>query len=354
MGKTAVLVVLAATLGSTMLMHNAKTSAFEAEGRQADYQKKELAKEVARAGYNIALGKVKREFSAYQDLSDSPVTYNHGQYQITASGSDNEAIITSTGTYDNEEYTIQGTVERLYPLSAAVYIEGPSVTPDYYGDAFDVSGNDVTPPSECCRGDGGSPVQAVVAREGSAVTSLLDGLSHLQHDNVYGLADEDDIYQGVPHIDLRELLDDARTNADQTFEGDQHLNGNTTMGSADNPVVVVIKGDLQVNGDYSGYGMLLVEGDISLASGNFTWEGIVMGYGDDGIDVDVTGNAKLYGSLIVVPEQFGESAADDTVDFAVGGSARLQYSSEAIMRLAPKLTTLDDSRHVVLVREETF
>ncbi len=207
----------------------------------------------------------------------------------------------------------------------------------------------------CCGGDEGEePVQAVVAREESAVSALLDGLSQAQHDNVYGIEEEDDIYQGTPQIDLQTLVDDARANADETYQGDQHFNGNTTMGSADDPVLVVVEGDVRLNGTVSGYGMLLVEGDISFASGNFTWEGIVMGYGDDGIDVDFTGNAKLYGSMIVVPETFGESDADDTVNFAVGGNARLQYSSKAIYRLAPELTSLSDSRRVVLVSERTY
>lgn len=356
MGKTAILIVLAATLGSTLLMHNAKDSAFEAERRQVDYQKEELAREIARAGYNLALGKVKRDFDAYQTLSEEPVSYQEGAYHVSATGEGNRATITSTGEYDDKQSTIEGTVERSYPLNAAVYVDGPSVDPRYYGNAFDISGYDMPPPSVEARPspEEAERMKAVVAREQSAVDALLDGLSHMQHDNVYGQQEEDDIYRGEPYIDLEALVEDADENADETFDGDHRFAGSTTFGSADDPVVVVVNGDATLQGNMSGYGMLLVKGDVSFAAGNFTWEGIVMAYGDDGVDVDFTGNAKVYGSVVIVPEQFGESDEGDTVNFAIGGNARMQYSSEAIMRLAPDLTTLNDSKNVVLVSERTF
>lgn len=354
MGKTAILVVLAATLGSTLLMYNAKESAFEGERRQVDYQEEQLAKEIARAGYNLALGKVKRDYDSYKDLPGQSAEYQDGQYHLASSGEGRRATIEATGEYHSKEYTIEGKVEEIYPPNAAVYVDGSSVSANYYGNSFIISGEDTAPPSigSAAEEDLSTTSRAVVAREPSVAKTLIDGLASMQYDNVYGQKPEADIYHGEPYFDLEKLVNDAQAAPDEYYEGDQQFNGSDTFGSADAPVVVVVDGNATMSGNATGYGLLLVEGDLSLAAGNFTWEGIVIAYGDVGVSVDYTGNAKVYGSVVMIPDQFDESEEEGTVNFEIGGNARIQYSSQAIERLVPVLDTFEE--RVLLLSEQAY
>jgi|GEM_PF-6168860 len=80
-------------------------------------------------------------------------------------------------------------------------------------------------------------------------------------------------------------------------EGDLDLSGNPDIGTADDPVIMIVNGDLGGNGNPDIYGLLYVHGDNNL-SGNFTVTGAAV----------VGGNAAMSGSLDIT---FDSSVLDN-------------------------------------------
>lgn len=81
-------------------------------------------------------------------------------------------------------------------------------------------------------------------------------------------------------------------------DGDTSTSGNTTFGTADNPVILIINGDLDVAGNITVNGLLYVIGDMT-GNGNTTVNGAVIVQGNTDItgSFDVVFNSSLLGNL---------------------------------------------------------
>jgi hypothetical protein len=69
------------------------------------------------------------------------------------------------------------------------------------------------------------------------------------------------------------------------------------LGSAANPVVDYVSGDLTVNGNHDGYGLLVVTGTLHFG-GNFNWHGTVLVVGDGQVEFSGGGNGQIIGTML--------------------------------------------------------
>jgi hypothetical protein len=74
--------------------------------------------------------------------------------------------------------------------------------------------------------------------------------------------------------------------------------GSIALGSAASPVVDYVDGNVTLNGNTSGYGVLVVNGTLTFG-GNFVWNGIVLVVGNGHIDFNGGGNGQINGSVFV-------------------------------------------------------
>ncbi len=84
---------------------------------------------------------------------------------------------------------------------------------------------------------------------------------------------------------------------DTTFTGD-------IFGSALNPTVIKIFGDLTLAGNFEGYGVLYVNGDLEM-DGDARWEGLVL-LDDAARSLTIKGNASIYGGIVARGGLFGD------------------------------------------------
>src|SRR5262249_7344327 len=75
-------------------------------------------------------------------------------------------------------------------------------------------------------------------------------------------------------------------------------NTDVVLGSAVAPKINYIDGNLTLNGNDTGYGILVVTGTLTM-SGNFTWYGSVFIVGDGILDFSGGGNGSLRGTVLV-------------------------------------------------------
>lgn len=108
------------------------------------------------------------------------------------------------------------------------------------------------------------------------------------------------------------------------LDGSTTIASNTTYGTRDDPVVVVVDGDFtHASGTIDGAGILIINGNL-LINGTLHWEGIIVVTSDANLEVAATGNLTLLGALVVAPEP-GNNAM-----VTLNGNAQITYSSEAI------------------------
>jgi hypothetical protein len=111
--------------------------------------------------------------------------------------------------------------------------------------------------------------------------------------------------------------------------------GNTvSLGSAGSPAINYIDGDVTLNGNDTGYGILAVTGTLEM-SGNFTWNGIIWVVGDGEFRFNGGGNGQINGSIYVSkiypnetdhdPEDLLDEFGEAHIDWNGGGGNGIQY-----------------------------
>jgi hypothetical protein len=74
--------------------------------------------------------------------------------------------------------------------------------------------------------------------------------------------------------------------------------GSIAMGTSSSPIIDYVEGDLTLNGNPTGYGVLVVTGTLHMG-GNFSWHGPVFVVGDGIADMNGGGNAEIIGTMWV-------------------------------------------------------
>lgn len=134
---------------------------------------------------------------------------------------------------------------------------------------------------------------------------------------------------------LREfVLNRARTFADRYYEGNQSWTAGSApdLGTFDpsqqwnapgqNPVVTLVRGDLEVNGGLTGGGLLIVTGRLSY-SGAFAFNGLVLVIGEGILNAAGTGPGIEGGVFVARLENLLGTAAFGTPVVSIGAESRI-------------------------------
>jgi hypothetical protein len=215
----------------------------------------------------------------------------------------------------------------------AIYLAADTATNStFIGNAFVVDGND----HNYTGGWGPTPpIPGISTRNDSNTQEALNSLNASQKDNVTGLN-----YSNGPPIvpsintspaapttaQLSQMFDDILATPPPTKVTwpSNTVNGNNTFGTTAAPQITYfpdVNGtEIKGNGNASGAGIMLVEGDLTI-KGTLDFKGLIIVRGKTNVaaDTEVTGNATLYGSLWT-----------SDINLNVGGSAIVYYSSQAL------------------------
>jgi len=94
---------------------------------------------------------------------------------------------------------------------------------------------------------------------------------------------------------LNQLVSDITKVADNVIAGPTN---SVPMGSASNPQITVVNGDLTLAGNNTGYGILVVTGTLNF-SGNTGWRGVVLVIGQGNVVENGGGNNEYDGAMLV-------------------------------------------------------
>jgi len=245
------------------------------------------------------------------------------------SPADTNGIVTLTSFgygVDNSRAAVQLTVSkaaglRLSSLPGAVSIAGPDTV-------FDA------PNSEATQIDGGVSHPAVAVNSATSAATVTNSIQPQRYDHYTGTGGS----PAVQHLafdppwgdiaQLQRLYTTLKNNADYTSPSDPGF----TLGTSSDRKVVVIDGNFTMNSG-AGAGILLVTGQLTL-QGNFSYDGVVLVIGTGKIRREDGGNGTIQGGIYIANIKGSDgqiNTADDafgipTLDTNGGGNSTIPYN----------------------------
>jgi Tfp pilus assembly protein PilX len=209
-----------------------------------------------------------------------------------------KAVITSVATGPNNAKAIVITTVQLYSM--------PNVATIYSKDNITVNGNSIAISGNDQSSCGGTALAPIYTMDPATTTT---------HGNPTFTGSPSTAQHGPLDLDLASYVNTLSAGANYTLTDDVT---NATYGSSSNFVTVYADAigtqaddALKIN-NVTGYGILLVKGDLELA-GNITWNGLIIATGR----ITTTGGGKdsknILGQIYAGKNDIGDSAVTGTV-----------------------------------------
>ncbi|MFN3597970.1 MAG: hypothetical protein ACK41D_11960 [Rubricoccaceae bacterium] len=309
MGKFLLLVVGSVAAVSLMLSHAQQERKIGSTARQALTEHEHLAREAALSGLNVALGTLARDYrfrkvQAGIQLDDAGIA---GSYDLDVADAPGGAVRVRTVGRSGPRAAVrlEAEVIRLSPFPGALVVNANEFRATLEGSRFEVRGADVRPPSISVSpllAGSGTTRPAVVAARTSAAATFRSALSHSQRSRVSGLSPEADVQtRSLPAL-IDQVFHEGRDAATATerYSGSTTTFNNQTIGSPSAPAVIHVRGSARLTGNAVGYGLLIVEGDLTVEQ-RARWEGVVIVASDAHRRrrVILQDDAAIYGSLVL-------------------------------------------------------
>jgi hypothetical protein len=231
-----------------------------------------------------------------------------------------ELVLTAAGRKGKGAKTV--TVEAikwpLPPVPGSVYAEGNM---SFNGNSFYIDGHDHNPTAPYDTIAGAAPLAGISSPNNAGpITSAIIGQ---QTDNVQGSGADPSVQTSPVNLDLPAIAAGWSQMADITYPANTTNPDMSNWGAIGDLKVVHVTGDLSMQNNGSGAGVLIVDGDFHLG-GTINYNGLVIVLGN--VDVQGGGNAQnIVGGLMV------QGTLTGTTNMA--GNVKLLYSSAMINQL---------------------
>jgi hypothetical protein len=231
-----------------------------------------------------------------------------------------ELIVTAAGRkgVGAKTVTVEAIKWPLPPVPGSVYTEGPM---NFNGNSFYIDGHDHNPTAPYDTVSGATPLAGISSPNNA--TSITNAITGQQLDNVEGSGADPSVQTSPVNLDLPAIAASWSQIADLNYAGNTSNPDMSTWGSIGDLKVVHVAGDLSIQSNGNGAGVLIVDGNFHLG-GTVNYNGIVIVLGD--VDIQGGGNAQnIVGGLMV------QGTVSGTTN--VAGNIKLMYSSAMIQQL---------------------
>jgi hypothetical protein len=258
---------------------------------------------------------------------------------------DYTVTVRAVGTVGTASKTLQTLITKSYTLAdAAITIRGNEADSTFTGNAFAVDGRDYNHVTTALTG--GAEQYGITVPNAARLANVDGALSAQQKDNIMGKAGTATtasigVSATLPSGTVTSLAD-ALCNAAPLSNkftipllGSYSPPNNATWGTRASPKIHCVTGvgvpgtmSVDVHGNFSGVGVLVVRNSDLVINGAFHFEGLIIVTGDKvGFGLLGGGNKELYGSVLINETNYdGPSYREDVVQ----GASVLRYSSSAL------------------------
>lgn len=332
MGKAVLIVAIGMSLIITLLIVNLNANTNNGMGTTIDSYNSTKARLIANSGIEIYLEKLRRDKSMKGNYLNNSIM--DGNYDLYIYGDDSLLTIKSVAHYADANHTSIATAKRdkigLPNINSSVYVSSNNISLNLNGN-MDINGNDHDINGSSVPG---TSLPGIAVDQPADSAYIINNIKSKISNAIQGEGGAPSVSTVNDSTDWMSLAENYIFAADITLPTGTYSSG-TVLGTAAEPKITYVSGDVDFSGTAYGYGIMVVNGNISL-SGNFTYHGIVIAYGNSTITTKTTGNSGIFGASIFV----GQS-----VDMQATGNAKLYYSTESINNAK---TNIKSSRFQIL------
>jgi len=293
------------------------------------------ARLIANSGVEVYLEKLKLDRS----LMNSTFTNNSlfgGNYDIIISGPDSLVKVTSTATFMGVQHNtvVEAAADRvpIIPGPGAMYLSAGTIASlkknaiggsiEINGNNHDLSGNPIA----------GPPVPGIAVDGEPQRLAIIDMINKNKIENILGAGGTPSVAVVNDTINWSEYAQLLADNPDYLIDDQDKIKSTNTWGTVAQPKVTFINGDITLSNSQaaSGCGILVVNGNLTV-NGGFDYKGLLVAFKNTNLDIKLTGNVQIIGSLVAAGEKI-------SVDVSSGNFSSL-YSTDAIDLLQSLLLT---------------
>ena len=230
-----------------------------------------------------------------------------------------ELIVTAAGRkgHGAKTVTVEAVKWPLPPVPGSVYAEGNM---SFNGNSFYIDGHDHDPTAPYDTIPGASPLAGISSPTTAA--AITSAITNQQEDNVQGSGADPSVQTSPINLDLPAIAAQWALMADLTYP-DGSSPSMAGWGAIGDLKIVHCTGDLDLQSNGTGAGVLVVDGDLHLG-GTLNYNGIIIVLGN--VDIQGGGNAQnIIGGLMV------QGTVTDHSN--VAGNVKCLYSSAMINQL---------------------
>jgi hypothetical protein len=331
MGKGMLIIVLGVSVIISLLIMNLNANVHNGLDETLNFYNNTQARLIANSGIEIYLEKMRRDKTLKGNVNNNGLL--NGSYDIWMYGPDTDLKIKAVSTYDNVTHTSLATARRrpiqIPNVNSALYISSANMILQLNGNV-DIDGNDHN-----MDGTAGTaaPFPGVGLDTPTDSAYFMNNVKPKITTGIQGYGGNPSVYTVNTTTNWLDVTEDMISSADTILNTGNYSKG-STFGTFDKPIITFCNGDVGFS-DASGYGVMIINGNLNL-SGNFTFYGIVIVYGESKIRTNSIGNNAIIGATILI---------GNTVEIESQGNSKYYYSSQAI---ANAQMNLKSSRFEVL------
>lgn len=219
-------------------------------------------------------------------------------------------------------------------MPAAMYIESQDVVPNINGASTSIDGHDYLALSTDPDGPG-DPTHGLALSNADSLQAWIDLFAEKnmksKQDAIQGVDPSPDYLDTGIVPGIAEMVEAYGLMPTMVIEDETSISGGS-WGTPTEPEIVLIKGNVRIQGITSGCGVLIIEGDLELR-GNFTWQGLVIVKGNFTVG---SGSAEIWGAEVICD-------TNASVNVEIGGSFDLRYSTQALSYISGLVLVHRDS-----------
>ncbi len=335
MGRVALIIVLGLTITLGFYRNILTRRATETVENVSGYYNHITAKNIAHSAINNYLKKLYQnktlrgtftEQNIYEDGGVDTVTISSNSATPTTGDTVNVNVVAHFGGEKCEiEASLLVSNHELPPITGGLAFPGQNPVLDLFGSPL-IDGHN--------HNMSGAPSASCPDLPGIAVASSADSVNMVnkliiegKENSVVGIGTNPSV-DVEPTTDPSSFLDPIIANCDYYLpEGSYSA---VEYGTQTNPVIVYGQGNFRFSGSVVGYGILIVDGTMTL-SGNFFWYGSVYVIGSTPEIFNSVGTNRITGGVVL-----GGSG----VVAKMKGNADIQYSCETINNVINNCTSL--------------
>jgi len=293
------------------------------------------ARLIANSGVEVYLEKLKHDRSM-MNKSFSGNDLFGGTYDITISGPDSLVNVTSTATFMGVEHTtiVEAAADRvpIIPGPGALYLSATTVAglkKNAIGGSIEINGNnhdlDGNPVS-------GTPVPGIAVDGETQRQAVIDMIQKNKIENILGAGGTPSVEVVNDTIDWSAYAQLLADNPDILVNAQEKIKSGNEWGNINEPKITFVNGDITLNNSQSasGCGILVINGNLTV-NGGFDYKGLIVAYKNTTVDINLTGNVQIIGSLVAAGNQINVDVSS--------GNFRSLYSTLAIDLIQKLLIT---------------